>query len=340
MKLTEMYPYAKLNMTICRMCKTCNGEACRGLTPGCGGKGSGETFVRNVADLKKVTIRMQVLRDDYDVDTSFDFFGHQLKAPIFAAPVTNYKGNYGTSISETQIDQALCQGCDDEGIMAFMGDCPIDALVQDGFDALESVQGRGVFTVKPWRNDLTISKIKSVNKVGCEIIAMDADAAGLVHMKNTPTPLGFKNISDLKEIRAAITGKFIVKGIMTIEDAMIALEAGVDGIVISNHGGRVMDDGESTISVLESISTAVAGRMMVLVDGGFRSGSDVFKALALGADGVLIGRPYSHAAIGGGREGVGLYSAKIINELAEVMRLAGTQTLSDIKLTTVKTDFR
>ncbi len=339
MKLIEIYPNAKLNMTICRMCKICNGEACRGLTPGCGGKGSGETFVRNVADLKKVSLPMKVVRDDYDVDTSFDFFGHQLRAPIFAAPVTNYKGNYGTYMSETKIDQALCQGCDDEGIMAFMGDCPIDSLVQDSFDALESVQGRGVFTVKPWRNELVIDKINAATGVGCEIIAMDVDAAGLIHMKNTPTPLGFKNLKDLKEIKTAFAGKLIIKGIMTIDDALIALEAGADGIVVSNHGGRVMDDGESTISVLSVISSTVAGRMMVLVDGGFRSGSDVFKAIALGADGVMIGRPYSHVAIGGGREGVALYTQKIINELAEVMRMAGTQTLSDIKKLAVKTNF-
>lgn len=86
--------YAKENMTICKMCRSCNGETCRGWTPGPGGKGSGSGFVRNVAKLKDVTIDMKLIRDDYEVDSSFDFFGMKCAAPIFAAPIANVAINY------------------------------------------------------------------------------------------------------------------------------------------------------------------------------------------------------------------------------------------------------
>ena len=123
----------------------------------------------------------------------------------------------------------------------------------------------------------------------------------------------------------------ILKGILSVKGAMKALEAGVDGIIVSNHGGRVLDDCLSGIEVLEDIVKAVDGRMKIFVDGGFRNGNDVFKALALGADGVLIGRPISHAVIGDGANGVKLYLEKIQLELKEAMAMAGCKTIKDIQ---------
>lgn len=93
--------------------------------------------------------------------------------------------------------------------------------------------------------------------------------------------------------------KFLLKGIMTVEDAIAAERAGCDGIVVSNHGGRVLDHTPGTIEVLPAIAEQVKGRMAVLMDGGIRDGFDVLKALAFGADAVLIGRPFCLAAVGG-----------------------------------------
>ena len=96
---------------------------------------------------------------------------------------------------------------------------------------------------------------------------------------------------------------FILKGIMTVKGAEKALEAGAAGIVVSNHGGRVLDQCPATAEVLPAIVDAVGGKMKVFVDGGIRSGMDVFKALALGADAVLIARPFVTMVYGGGRGG-------------------------------------
>lgn len=117
---------------------------------------------------------------------------------------------------------------------------------------------------------------------------------------------------------------------------MKAAEAGVYGIVVSNHGGRVMDDGLSTAEVLPEIRKAIGQKTKIFVDGGVRSGGDVFKMLALGADYVLIGRPYAIAAYGGKEEGVRLYTEKIREELANVMGMAGCRTLRDIDFSKIR----
>ena len=132
------------------------------------------------------------------------------------------------------------------------------------------------------------------------------------------------------EIAQAAGVPFILKGIMTVRGAEKAIEAGAVGIVVSNHGGRVLDDCPATEEVLADIVAAVDGRAKILVDGGIRSGNDVFKALALGADGVLVARPFVTAVYGGGADGVAAYVEKLGAELADTMRLCGAASLADI----------
>ena len=161
-------------------------------------------------------------------------------------------------------------------------------------------------------------------------IAMDIDAAGLPFLKGLNPPAGSKTVDQLKEI-AAMAGKpFILKGIMTVKGAEKALEAGAAGIIVSNHGGRVLDQCPATAEVLPAIVDAVGGKMKVFVDGGIRSGMDVFKALALGADAVLIARPFVTAVYGGAQEGVQAYVDKLQAELADTMAMCGAHSLADI----------
>lgn len=120
--LEEVKIQAKANMSICKMCKTCNGEVCRGWTPGPGGKGTGSTFVRNVAKLKEVTLNMRLIREDQDMDSRFDFFGQMISAPIMAAPIANVKINYGSSVDELTYLNGLTEGCLAQGLPVFLGD--------------------------------------------------------------------------------------------------------------------------------------------------------------------------------------------------------------------------
>jgi isopentenyl diphosphate isomerase/L-lactate dehydrogenase-like FMN-dependent dehydrogenase len=123
---------------------------------------------------------------------------------------------------------------------------------------------------------------------------------------------------------------FIVKGVMTVQGAQKAVEAGAAAIVVSNHGGRVQGGVAATAEVLPEIADAVKGWTVILVDGGIRSGVDVFRALALGADGVLIGRPILPMIYAAGEEGFRVYMDKIVGELKSTMTMCGAATLADI----------
>jgi isopentenyl diphosphate isomerase/L-lactate dehydrogenase-like FMN-dependent dehydrogenase len=125
-----------------------------------------------------------------------------------------------------------------------------------------------------------------------------------------------------------ITGmRLVVKGIVTREDAELCIEHGVDGIVVSNHGGRNEPSGRGTIESLPEVVDAVAGRVPVIVDGGFRRGTDMLKALALGADAVGIGRPYLWGLGAFGEAGVDAVLQMLSAELQRSMQLVGATSL-------------
>jgi isopentenyl diphosphate isomerase/L-lactate dehydrogenase-like FMN-dependent dehydrogenase len=128
----------------------------------------------------------------------------------------------------------------------------------------------------------------------------------------------------------------VLKGIVRADDARRALDAGVDAIIVSNHGGRQLDGGEATILALPDVVEAVAGRLEVYVDGGFRRGSEILKALSLGARGVFIGRPYLWGLAAGGEAGVKRVLDILRAELSLAMALAGCARLADIDRSLVR----
>ena len=139
-----------------------------------------------------------------------------------------------------------------------------------------------------------------------------------------------KRLKAYQKLKETLSVPLILKGVMNVETALICIEAGADAIVVSNHGGRVMDTMPGTADVLPEISNAVSGRVKVLVDGGIREGVDILKMLALGADVVMIGRPICIAAFGGGREGVRFYLEEKIKELRQAMILTGSADVNRI----------
>lgn len=175
-----------------------------------------------------------------------------------------------------------------------------------------------------------MKKLDLAKKADALAIAMDIDAAGLPFLKGFVPPAGRKSVSELKEIVHAAKVPFILKGILSVKGALKAKEAGASAIVVSNHGGRVLDDTPTTAEVLEEIVQAVGNEMTVLVDGGIRSGQDIFKALALGADGVLIARPFVNMIYGGQEEGVKALVDKLEQELMDTMEMCGAHSISEI----------
>jgi isopentenyl diphosphate isomerase/L-lactate dehydrogenase-like FMN-dependent dehydrogenase len=134
----------------------------------------------------------------------------------------------------------------------------------------------------------------------------------------------------VKRLRDLTSMKVVLKGVVTREDATLAVEHGMDAVYVSNHGGRSEESGRGALDSLPEVAEAVAGRIPVLVDSGFRRGTDIFKALALGATGVGVGRPYIWGLAAFGREGVETVMTILRRELQMVMRQAGTTTIGAI----------
>jgi (S)-mandelate dehydrogenase len=135
---------------------------------------------------------------------------------------------------------------------------------------------------------------------------------------------------DMARIRARWKGKLVLKGILCVEDARRAVEMGADGIVLSNHGGRQIDSAVSGVELLPAVSAEVGERITVLVDGGFRRGSDVLKALALGADAVMIGRPALYGLAAGGQAGVAHALGLLRAEMERTLTLLGCRSLGEL----------
>ena len=122
----------------------------------------------------------------------------------------------------------------------------------------------------------------------------------------------------------------IIYGFLSVKGALKAKEAGASAIVVSNHGGRVQDQTPATAEVLEEIVKAVDGSMKIFVDGGLRNGVDIFKALALGADAVIVARPFVNAIYGAKEEGIQVLVDKLGSELQDTMEMCGAKSLKDI----------
>lgn len=314
----------------CKACPVCNGRACKDQMPGPGAKGSGTVAIRNYDMWQKIRLNMDTIHPNEEVDTTFEMFGHSFRIPVFAGPVGAVKLHYGDLYDDKMYNDILVSSCAEGGIAAFTGDGTDPNVIEAASITLKKNGGIGIPTIKPWHIDMVKEKLAKVLVSDPIAIAMDVDASGLPFLKDQDPPAGFKSTEELKEIIELTDKPFIVKGIMTVNGAKKALEAGAKAIVVSNHGGRVLDSCSATAEVLKEISDFVARRMIVLVDGGIRTGLDVFKAIALGADGVLIARPFVNAVYGAQGEGVKAYIEKLESELKDTMMMCGAKKLSDI----------
>ena len=331
MTYEEVLNHAKTCMgEHCKACPVCNGKACGNKMPGPGAKGSGTVAIRNYDKWQELCVNMDTICENKPVDTTLNIFGESFKYPIFAAPIGAMKLHYGDKYDDLEYNDILVSACADAGIAAFTGDGTNPAVMVAATKAIKGKGGKGIPTVKPWDMNTLREKLSMIQDSGSFAVAMDIDAAGLPFLKNLTPPAGSKSVEKLQEIVREAKVPFILKGIMTVKGALKAKEAGAAAIVVSNHGGRVLDQCPATAEVLADIVDAVGKDMKIFVDGGIRSGVDIFKALALGADAVLIGRPYVTAVYGGAGEGVAAYTEKLASELKDTMAMCGAHSLEDI----------
>ena len=314
----------------CKACPVCNVRACKNTMPGPGAKGSGTVAIRNYEAWQDVCLNMDTICVNGPVDTRFTLFGQTYDLPVFAGPVGAVKLHYGEKFTDQEYNDILVPACAKAGIAAFTGDGTDPGVFAAAARAIGANGGKGIPTVKPWDRDTLFSKLDAAKASGAQMFAMDIDAAGLPFLKGLNPPAGSKTVRELREVIEYAKVPFIIKGIMTVKGAKKALEAGAAGIVVSNHGGRVQDGVPATAEVLPAIAEAVKGQMTIFVDGGLRSGVDICKALALGADACILARPYVTAVYGGGEEGVQVLTQKLKGELEDTMAMCGVHSLSEI----------
>jgi len=328
--IKEIRENARKKMKFCRVCKICDGTACAGEVPGMGGAGTGSAFKANLEALSRLKLKMRTLHDAKNPDISTELFGCKLSMPILAAPITGAEYNMGPAMTEAEFIQAVISGSIAAGTLGMCGDGANPVLYDSGLEAIKNENGRGIPVMKPRENEVVIDMAKRALSLKVPAIGMDVDGAGLVTMALYGQPVGPKSLPELKAIISKVDIPFILKGIMTPDEAEIAVEAGAAAIVVSNHGGRILDSTPGAAEVLPAITKKVKGKITILADGGVRHGIDVLKYLALGADAVLVGRPIIIGAYGGGKEGVQKVLESLAGELKAAMILTGCKDIKDI----------
>ena len=324
---------------ICAVYRNCDGEATKlcegqsyGSPLGIGGTGAGYSFHNNYEALKKIRLKMHLIGDHFEPNTSYEFFDRTLSMPIMGASTAGVHSFGGEEvISETEFCRSIVMGCKSAGTIGWRGDSINYSLENSfGINAISEAGGLGVKIVKPRDQEKIIEFFKKAEEANCIAVGVDIDGCGSYAMAKHNRPVYRKTIEDIRNLVESTSLPVIIKGVMCLEDAKAAKDAGASAIVISNHGGRVLDHTPGTAEVLPAIVKELGTEIRILADGGIRTGYDVLKMLALGANGVLIGRDLIRAAVGGGIEGVKIHMSYLQKTLVKAMKMTNCRSLKDI----------
>jgi len=316
------------------------------------------TLRANREGFKHVQLRPRRLRDASKVDMRVELFGTTYDSPIFLCPTGGEKAFFPGG------ELAVARAAKARGTLQVLSTMTSTA-VEDVNKALGRPVWQQLYAPSSW--DACQQLLRRVEAAGCSVIALTVDNTtgrnSETYLRTRPKDLSqcaachkdgpgpsiserpmFDGINMIgvrvpypamdwafvDRLRKFWTGKFIIKGIDTREDARLCIERGIDGILVSNHGGRATETGRATIEALPEVVAEVGNRIPVFVDGGFRRGTDLFKALALGAKAVGIGRPFLWGLGAFGQAGVDRVLEILQGELKLVMGNCGTQTVAEI----------
>ena len=318
------------------------------------------TLRANREGFRRFQLRMRRLVDVREVDTSIELFGTRWNSPIALAPAGTQKAFH--SEGEAAAARAARETSSLQ-ILSTVSNVSVEEVTRERGEPVWFQ----LYAGGDW--SFTRGLLKRAEAAGCPVVAFTVDMQGgsnremlkrlsridkrdctLCHDRSTPegrmrrkpmyegldmskrTPGSSRGMTwdFARRIQDATSMKTFIKGIVTAEDAELCVENGLDGIIVSNHGGRAEASGRSTIECLPEIVKAVQGRIPVIIDSGFRRGTDVFKALALGADAVAVARPYLWGLASFGQEGVRAALDLLLAELTMVMRQAGATSIDKI----------
>ena len=317
----------------------------------------------NRSGFKQLKLRPRRLIDVSNIDTSVELFGQHYDVPIFCAPC----GAQGAFHPEAEV--AVARAAKSKNTLQILSTVT-NKSVEDVTAAREAPIWYQLYPTNDWQ--ITRGLIKRAEDAGCTALALTVDLAARnlepiarfhrdtndvcqachqpgfeaafrtkpmfdgVDLSGMSMGIGGLTWDYVDRLKDATSMKVLVKGIVTAEDANHCLERGADGIIVSNHGGRTEVSGRSSIESLPEVLAAVDGRIPVLVDSGFRRGTDIFKALALGATGVCIGRPYLWGLGAFGQDGVERVLDILTRELNIVMQQMGTVNLASITRSSIQ----
>jgi len=321
---------------ICAVNRVCDGEPDRlcigqsyGQPIGLGGVGKGLSFTNNVRALDNIKLKTKLISKHKKPDMSTTIFRKKIQIPIMTSSLSGVKASMGDAISEFEFATSVLQGAKDSGTIGWIGNTCDEGQEKTGVNAVKKV-GLGIPIFKPQSNEKLLELIKMAEQANAVAAGVDLDGVGSTNWERRNKPVFRKSVNDLSELVDSTSLPFIAKGIMCVEDALNALDAGVKGIDVSNHGGRALDSTRGVAEILPDIVKALKGKITVTAGGGIRTGFDVLKILALGADSALIGRDIVRAALGGGTEGVKLQFEYLKGELKRGMILTSCNSIDQI----------
>lgn len=314
----------------CKVCPECNGLGCGNTMPGPGSKAPGNGAHDNWKAWREIRLNMDTIAPDAPVDTSTELFGKALSLPLIAAPIGSLRAQFNPTDDIRDYNACCTLAAEKCGIAACFGDGLDASVFPHGCELTTAHDGRAIPVINPLSMATIKANLDFANAAEPFAVSVVVDSAGLPHLKKFSSEAGSKSTEQLRELCEYAKAPMIIKGIMTVAGAEKAIAAGADGIVVSNHGGRVLGGTPATAEVLPEIVEAVGGRAKILVDGGIRSGNDIFKALALGADAVMICRPFLISYYGGKADGIVAYIEKLRAELKDTMYMCGARKISDI----------
>lgn len=331
MKYEQVLENAKKNIgKNCKVCPECNGLACGHTMPGPGSKAPGNGANDNYNAWRKIKLNMDAIVENTDVDTSTTFLGRKFNFPLMSAPVGSIKLQYNPTDDVSDFNEKCMAACASRGLAHAYGNGLEQRIWDSAIASSIAHNDTGVPVFNPYAVDDILALMDMYKEHAPFAMSVVVDSAGLPHLRALHKKGGTKSVEDLKRIKAHANAPLIIKGVMTAKSALKAVEAGADAIIVSNHGGRALSDTPGTAEVLPEIVDAVKGKTKIMVDGGIRSGLDIFKALALGADMCLICRPVLIAYYGGGQEGIECYFDKLQKELSDTMYMCGARSIADI----------
>lgn len=279
--------------------------------------GNGQRIAREYFDSLLVEFR---LLDSRPVSTAVKLFGQTFSTPVMTAALSSLDKVYPDGMVETAKGAAAAQavmwcgiGTDDE----------LKAIIDTG--------AKTVKVVKPYADEkLILHKLKLAEKLGAFAVGMDIDFYYGRKNGTAPIPMGPKSMDDLKRYIAATKLPFVLKGVLSVEDAVKAVAAGAAGIVVSHHGGAVLDYAVPPALLLQEIRAAIGAKIAVFSDCAITSGMDVFKSLALGADAVSVGKSVMAGLAAGGADGVRQVIESFTAELERILHFTGFRTVAAI----------